>query len=570
MHNSKRKYKLAYFLKIFWGILFLAIFVLFLFFDYYVKKIQTKQITENLQDTMAVYVNSLDSSLDSVKKYLYLSLENSEEVIRIESERKDLSYYIARQNVHAAIYKILGFNNDICEMVFHYSGKEGNENITAGNISDIHRKEKLESVIIDQLENWNERKNIKRGCDFYSIEESVYMVQYYKINNSYLGIGVSTDTVFSALSSIRDENGVELFITDSDGRVIDGTVSITKNLPPILNGTIVEIEGKQYLISEAKSEEGNFYVGTLTSKEVIYQERKKIANIIVILFTILIAVFFPGNILLVDQFIIKPISHMVESMQQLGAGNLDIRMKEKSRIQEYCMLENTFNDMSGEIKKLKIENYETQIKKQKAELQYLQLQVSPHFYLNALNIIYSLAQIQDFAQIQKMTMHLVNYSRYMFHNVQELVPLEEELRHVNEYIEIQKMRFGDFEMYQEDVEENLKKELIPPFVLQSFVENSVKYAMRNRKNSRLYLSGKFSSEENVVILTVRDNGDGYSQDVLESINSETAISEDSEKNIGIRNVKERLHIIYGKRAIIKFFNDNGAVTQIRLPLILRD
>ena len=158
----------------------------------------------------------------------------------------------------------------------------------------------------------------------------------------------------------------------------------------------------------------------------------------------------------------------------------------------------------------------------------------------------------------------------MFHNVQELVTLEEELKHVKEYIEIQKMRFGNFELYKEEVEEKLKKLLIPPFVLQGFVENSIKYAMRNRKDSRLSLSGVYSKEENVVILTVHDNGTGYSQEVLDAINNETFISENSEKNIGIRNVKERMNIIYGKKATIKFFNDNGAVTQIRVPLILRD
>ena len=201
-------------------------------------------------------------------------------------------------------------------------------------------------------------------------------------------------------------------------------------------------------------------------------------------------------------------------------------------------------------------------------MQYLQLQISPHFYLNALNIIYSLGQIGDCAKIQQMAMHLVHYSRYMFHNVKELVTLAEELEHVREYLEIQKIRFGEFQVSLEGVDSTLEKLLIPPFVVQSFVENSVKYAVR-RNRGCLWISAQKTPDGKTALLTVRDNGEGYSEQVLQAV-QQGGQGEEGEKHVGIRNVQARLRIIYGEKASITLYNDQGAVTEVRLPLILQE
>lgn len=87
----------------------------------------------------------------------------------------------------------------------------------------------------------------------------------------------------------------------------------------------------------------------------------------------------------------------------------------------------------------------------------------------------------------------------------------------------------------------------------------------------MLLSAKSDGQDdNMVILTVRDNGNGYDQEVLEAINHDDRISDDSEKNIGIRNVKERLNIIYGSKAAVRIYNDSGAVSEIKVPLILQE
>ena len=180
------------------------------------------------------------------------------------------------------------------------------------------------------------------------------------------------------------------------------------------------------------------------------------------------------------------------------------------------MLHN-FNDMVSEIKNLKIDNYEKALDIQKSYLQYLQMQVNPHFYLNALNIIYSLAQMKHYALIQEMTMSLVEYSRYMFRSPEQLVTVQQEMEHVEHYMKIQQMRFPDRIVFTAEISAEVEDALIPPFVIQSFVENSIKYAVNFEQHNVCSIRGKIveSHGELYVLIEVRDNGKGYQEEVLE-------------------------------------------------------
>lgn len=572
MKLPNKKCELVHWMEIFWGILFFVIVVVFILFKMQVRRIQINQTIEKFRDTLEIHVDTIDTSLESIEKYLYLTLENSPDMIRVESEKKDLKYFIAKQNIHRTMTKLLGFYSDISELIYYYPGTEEDVSICAGNISDYKEKQELEGDFLDYIRNQtSEVEMLRKGYDFYFVKNHVYLMKYYKIGNSFFGIALSSEMIFSALSHLTEEDGIELCLIDAEGHVVDSTIYIEEDLPAAVDGSFIDISNDQYLVSGEESREGDFWIAVLTKKEVLYAQGKKIDNIILLFFLIMIFIFFPLSISFIKRFLTGPIGYMVGNMQLLGNGNLNIRMQSNSRVQEYCILEEAFNHMSTEIKNLKIENYEIQIKKQKSELQYLQLQISPHFYLNALNIVYSLAQIQDYKRIQKLTRHLVNYSRYMFHDAQHLVTLDEELRHVKDYIEIQKMRFLNFNSYQEEIDERLRKLLIPTFVLQSFVENSMKYGVKAIEKSSLKLLGKISEwEYDMAVLTVRDNGNGYDQGVLEAINNDEKITEDSEKAVGIRNVKERLNIIYGSKATVRIYNDNGAVSEIRIPIILQE
>ena len=104
--------------------------------------------------------------------------------------------------------------------------------------------------------------------------------------------------------------------------------------------------------------------------------------------------------------------------------------------------------MVSQIEELKIQNYEEKVEKQKLMLDYMTIQIEPHFYLNALNLINTMAQMQDTELIQKMTENLSLYLRYIAGSRNKTVTILQELEHIRHYMNIMEIRFGECFHYE--------------------------------------------------------------------------------------------------------------------------
>lgn len=104
-----------------------------------------------------------------------------------------------------------------------------------------------------------------------------------------------------------------------------------------------------------------------------------------------------------------------------------------SKLIELEQANDQFKDLMEQIKTFKIAMYEQELEKQQIQLDYMKQQIKPHFFLNCLTSIYSMAQIQMYQEIEDMAMSTSKYFRYLFQNGEDFVPLENELEHVRMY-----------------------------------------------------------------------------------------------------------------------------------------
>lgn len=130
-------------------------------------------------------------------------------------------------------------------------------------------------------------------------------------------------------------------------------------------------------------------------------------------------------------------------------------------------------------------------------------------------------------------------------------------------MKIQRLRFRDRIAFTADISSEVEDALIPPFVIQSFVENSVKYAVDFERQNICTVKGTLieSHGELFVLIEVRDNGKGYQEEVLASMKNGSA-ADDSGKYVGIRNVRQRLALVFGDAAQLILKNEEGAVALI--------
>uniref|UniRef100_UPI00403F5D67 sensor histidine kinase n=1 Tax=Paenibacillus sp. FSL H3-0457 TaxID=2921430 RepID=UPI00403F5D67 len=102
------------------------------------------------------------------------------------------------------------------------------------------------------------------------------------------------------------------------------------------------------------------------------------------------------------------------------------------------------------------------------------MQIKPHFHLNAFNTIYSMSQMKDYSLIQEIVRSLSDYLRYTVKGNLTLVPFEDELKHVQTFLQIQKIRSGENLICHIDANQQLMNLQMPPLILHTFIENIMK------------------------------------------------------------------------------------------------
>lgn len=286
------------------------------------------------------------------------------------------------------------------------------------------------------------------------------------------------------------------------------------------------------------------------------------------MFCILTLMLAPVMYVAIRRLVLKPMAVLSDAMHQIEHENLEYRIKEKASSSEFQYMDAGFNRMVEQIHNLKIEAYERDIEKLKMEATNLRLQINPHLLLNSLNMIYSLAQSKNYDVIRAYTMNLVEYFRYSLRQPDELVPLGAEMGFVKHYLDIQKIRFPDAFTSVYVMEDELERVLIPPLIIENFVENSIKYALK--LGEVIEINIVIRQEGDYLAISVIDTGNGMPEEVLEKIRKEEPIVDRIGNHIGILNCRRRLRMFYGERARMTVSSVPGEGTQVWMRLPMRD
>jgi two-component system sensor histidine kinase YesM len=175
-----------------------------------------------------------------------------------------------------------------------------------------------------------------------------------------------------------------------------------------------------------------------------------------------------------------------------------------------------------------------------------------------------MAQMEQYKNIQQLSNYVSEYLRYIFKSRESFTTVKEEIEHITKYLEIQKIRYGNCFEADISVDERLMEVSIPPLILQTFVENSLKHTINWEDDIELNLSGTL--EETTAVFIIEDTGEGYEEEILYKLQNGIDISE-GERRIGIMNAISRMRLTYGNAASIRFYNraEGGAGVELRLP-----
>lgn len=265
----------------------------------------------------------------------------------------------------------------------------------------------------------------------------------------------------------------------------------------------------------------------------------------------IIVVGFLG--ILLTKIINRPLDNLGSAIRKVDEeGNYNIT--EQFGTDEIGQIGNRFKQMVEQNLSLKDSLYENELKQKEAELIALQAQINPHFLYNTLDSIYLMTQMGRSEQAGEMTLALSEIFKLSLNKGQEFTKVREEVRHIENYLYIQKMRYGDRLEVTMDIDESILDEKMLKLVLQPIIENAIYHGLEPKIGKGI-LNIKGFPEADCFVFYITDNGVGMEEEAWK-------------KGYGLSNVRQRIKLYYGEEYDLQVDSEPGRGTtmKVRLPV----
>ena len=297
-------------------------------------------------------------------------------------------------------------------------------------------------------------------------------------------------------------------------------------------------------------------------------------QIFLLVVIIILILLLPAIWLLFYLKFYRPLQNIVAAFSIVSQGNLDYRLSGTSAIQELNQYRAGFNNMMDTIQEERAnslhwqqKSYHQQLDTMHAQLQFYQLQIRPHFYLNCLKNLYSLLDLKKYEQAEDLILSLSAYLSHIFRNIQSYISLREELDATEKYVRLCQHLDRQLHLSLSLDNDTLTCRILPMSVL-TFVENSIKHGdPEHCLEISISVTTVEMSQQKFLQVTIQNNGGPFDEAVLRALNTANPSAvEYRQEHIGISNVRYRLWLMYGERAKL-FFRNQGenAVVETLLP-----
>lgn len=505
-------------------------------------------------------VGKVNDNLVAIHSMMLAELSSDielDQLLEVKSaQNMPLSAHTTIKRVHVLMANWSGYMGYSVGYGIYYPTNE----IEINSCSTSEEYEVWRNIKEELFENINQ-VNYKSGWQVMSLHEQIYLVKILQKNTINSICYINLDSLLEYLDSDIYGKYHYMGVYNEEGEIFAGKEQLEEDgLDPISQSEGVIRSGNKTLVLKESLQEVVQLI--LVVQHYDNQAAAMKGQLLLLgMSTIVIAliVYFIGVINRKVLYPIQKFNHNVESLKNNERYNLETHYQ----INELENASGLMNEMVGRIKKLRIDIYEKTLQQQKTQMDFLSLQIEPHFYLNCLNSIYSMAQMRQYAEIQKFSACVSVYLRYVFKNSEELVSVEGELEHIEKYLEIQKLRYQDGFCYHLDMDDKIKRAKLPSLLLHTFVENSLKYTVNWEDEIELSITGSVKEDARIMI---EDTGPGFEPELLERLQKHEDIR-DGEYRIGIMNAVARMEMIFGDQGRILFRNrrEGGAMVEIIFP-----
>lgn len=534
----------------------------------------SKVIIEKAKEINTQKLNSITANINSTMSHV-------NEVSHLILQNNDLKDYIyGNSAVDSSVVlnfltPFVGYNNSISSIAIEsFTGETliiGDTNSAYG-LSD---EQKAHADLLNGYFFWDMgslpgiRYNLNPVPSFSFIR--LYRDMYSLSNHlGYIKIDILESLITGEYNKHLSSEGGIFLIADENGKIICSNKEEMKNLTfdlSSLTANSVDSIGSHdlnepYIISSQQLDETGWTLIDLTPTSVMLKDNHSIFQIIatVILCNITVCLLLA---LYISNRHLAPLRTLCDLVRDAGQQ----RFHEYPGItsnDEVGLLTSEFNNMSQQLETLLNKVYAAQIKQSEAEFQALQAQINPHFLYNTLDTIYWVCRLEHANEASELVKALGDTFRLSLNKGEGLISLQDELKHLTSYLTIQRKRCKTSIDIALDIDSNpkLQDAKVIKLVLQPLVENAFIHGVANNtQKSIIKISVKL--EDDLIIYIIEDNGVGINPEFVKELNSSS-----NKTGFGIRNVNERIKLLFGDEYGITVSSQLGSGTTIvvRQPL----
>ena len=543
-HDLSKKHSIHFFFKLLLVLLLINILINIAMSNITRNFIKNQNIV-HLRSSIEIYADSVNEKLHSAESFMYSTITHSEDLEKLNHVQKFLDYQESLKKVQTSFTEF-EYQNET-HMTFLLETNSTKHFINVSNLSIPYEDYLLLKTYLKSLSSdisdrkW---KNI-------TTKNSEYLVKSVHYEGKIIYAVISSEDILKPLKKLNIGNNGKLSLKEPN------------NIP-----------SSNYLI-HAQNEKTHlpFDIYVLVDYAEVFRNitlLEVFLSAVPIIITILSIII----ILYIRQWMIKPITRLTERLSQFGESIPPSEFFISESILEIDKANDKLNKVIFDMQELKIREYHSQLELKKIELNYLKNQIRPHFYLNMLSMIHSMLQTKNYKEIEDLTILTSNYLRHLFMANQDFSELKDEVQHIKDYLEIQRIRYGNNIHFSLDYNSDLQNTLVPSLLLQTFIENTIKHGFSFQDLFKILLSIKKVKTENsdYIQICIEDNGPGFSEEILSKLNQKQSLITEDGHHIGITNTIERLNLLYPNDYTITFENneEGGAKILLLIPYKIID
>ena len=499
----------------------------------------------HLRSSIEIYADSVNEKLHSVERFMYSTITHNESLEKLNHVQTFLDYQENLKKVQTSFAEF-EYQNET-HMTFLLETDSTDYFINVSNLYIPYEDYLLLKTYLKSLSSDISDRKWKNV----TTKNSEYLVKSVHYEGKIIYAVISSEDILKPLNKLNIGNNGKLSLKEPN------------NIP-----------SSNYLI-HAQNEKTHlpFDIYVLVDYAEVFRNitlLEVFLSAVPIIITILSIII----ILYIRQWMIKAITRLTERLSQLGDSIPPSEFFISEGILEIDKANDKLNKVIFDMQELKIREYHSQLELKKIELNYLKNQIRPHFYLNMLSMIHSMLQTKNYKEIEELTILTSNYLRHLFMANQDFSELKDEVQHIKDYLEIQRIRYGNSIYFSLDYNSDLQNTLVPSLLLQTFIENTIKHGFSFQDLFTILLSIKKvkTEDSDYIQICIEDNGPGFSEEILSKLNQKQSLITEDGHHIGITNTIERLNLLYPNDYTITFENneEGGAKILLLIPYKIID